>query len=111
MIDTNRIVYSIGIDLDSKDKQKLIKTQKGASFYGMIQTTSSNHGYHIKVKLHKPVKLKESLWIRLYLHDDPMRLLFDCLRIVSDIDDLDVLWDIKVKKQLNTIMKKLEVLN
>jgi D-mannonate dehydratase len=111
MINPDRIVHSIGLDLDSKDKQNLNRVQKNASHYGIIQTTSSKNGYHIKVKLNIPVKLKESLWLRFHLSDDPLRLLFDCLRIISNEDNLDILWDIKEKKQLNSIMKKLEVLN
>jgi hypothetical protein len=104
MLDVEKIIHTIGLDIDKKDKKYLEKTQDSASVYGMIQTTQSKNGYHIKIKLNKPVKLKESLWIRYYLNDDKMRLLFDCLRIVSDIDDIDVLWDIKEKKLLKDMM-------
>ena len=109
MIDPDRTVESIGIDIDSKDRKILQTTQNNASIYGMIQTTNSKNGYHIRVKLSTPVKLKESLWIRFNLGDDPLRLLFDCLRIISNEDNLDILWDVKEKKQLNTIIKGLKV--
>ena len=108
MINPDRIIDSIGIDLDSKDKETLQTTQNNASIYGMIRTTNSKNGYHIRVNLSTPVKLKESLWIRFHLGDDPLRLLFDCLRIINNEDNLDILWDIKEKKQLNTIMESLK---
>ena len=111
MIDVDRIVSKIGIDIDKKGKVFLSKVQKDASAYGIIKTTDSKKGFHIDVELFTPVKLKESLWIRFYLHDDPLRILFDALRILSDIDNLDVLWDEKQKIQINTIMKKVDVLS
>lgn len=110
-IDVNRLVDSIGLDLDTKDKQNLERVQKQSSAYGIIQTIPSKNGYHIKIELFKKVKLKESLWIRFHLGDDPLRLLFDCLRIISDEDNLDILWDIKEKKQIKTIMDKIKVLS
>ena len=107
MINPDRIIKSIGIDIDSKNRELLKTTQNNASLYGMIQTTNSKNGYHIVITLNTPVKLKESLWIRFNLGDDPLRLLFDCLRIISNEDNLDILWDVKEKKQLNTIMENL----
>lgn len=104
MIDKNRFVDSIGIDIDNKNAEFLSRVQNKASEYGIIKTTSSKKGNHIDVKLFIPLRLKESLWVRFFLHDDPLRILFDAMRILSDIDNLDVLWDEKQKKSINSIL-------
>ena len=111
MIDVNRIVEKINLDLDSKDLAKLDRMQKEAVKYGVIATTASAKGFHIEVILKKPVPLRQSLWIRFYLQDDFLRLLFDCLRIISDVDNLDVAWDIKKRVQIKDIIDKIEVLS
>ena len=111
MIDVNRIETVVGLDIDGTDKQFLQKVQKNAAVYGEIQTTKSRHGYHIKIQLFKPVTLRETLWIRMYLSDDTLRLLFDALRIISDIDNLNVLWDEKQIVEIKSIIKKIEVLS
>ena len=103
MIDVNRVVNSIGIDIDGLDKIFLDKVQRNAAEYGNIQTTKSKNGHHVKIDLFIPTTLKNSLWIRFYLNDDPLRILFDALRIISGNDNLDVLWDIKEKKLINSI--------
>ena len=105
------MVETIGLDIDGFDKKHLDKIQKNSVNYGTIQTKRTRHGHHIEVTLKKPMKLKESMWVRFYLNDDPLRLLFDCLRIISDIDDIDVLWDVKQKKQINELINKIEVLS
>ncbi len=108
MIDVDRKINKIGIDLDGKGKAHNLLVEKvsvKACKYGYIQTKKSKNGTHIKIDLFQSMSLKESLWVRMYLNDDPMRLLFDCLRIISDIDNLDVLWDIKKKFQIgNTLL-------
>jgi len=110
MIDVNRIVTTIGLDVDSKNLKYLEMVHKQAAVYGEIQTMATVHGAHYKIKLFKPVKLKESLWIRFSLHDDNLRLLFDCLRIITDVDNLDVLWDVKQKIKIKNFINKVEVL-
>ena len=104
MIDVNRKVETIGLDIDGNDKLFLDKVQRNAAEYGNIQTTKSKNGNHVKIDLFVPTTLKNSLWIRLYLNDDPMRILFDALRIISGNDNLNVLWDIKEKKLINSIL-------
>lgn len=104
MIDVNKKVESIGIDIDGLDKPFLNKVQHNASEYGHIQTTRSKNGHHIKIDLFIPTTLKNSLWIRFYLNDDPLRILFDAMRIISDNDNIDVLWDEKQKKSINSII-------
>jgi hypothetical protein len=103
MIDVNRKVETIGLDIDGFDKLFLDKVQRNAAEYGNIQTTKSKNGNHVKIDLFVPTTLKNSLWIRFYLNDDPLRILFDALRIISGNDNLDVLWDIKEKKLINSI--------
>jgi|TARA_R110000782_G_scaffold26522_1_gene67888 hypothetical protein len=104
LIDVNRVVNSIGIDIDGLDKIFLDKVQRNASEYGTIRTMRSKNGYHIKVKLFIPTTLRHSLWIRFHLNDDPLRILFDSFRIMYDEDNLDVLWDRKEKKSINSIL-------
>ena len=64
----------------------------------------SKNGYHIKVKLFIPTTLKNSLWIRFTLNDDPLRILFDFFRIMDNEDNLDILWDSKSKKSINSVI-------
>ncbi len=104
MIDVDRKVESIGIDIDGFDKPFLNKVQHNAAEYGNIQTTKSKNGHHIKIDLFIPTTLKNSLWIRFYLNDDPLRILFDAMRIISDNDNIDVLWDEKQKKSINSVI-------
>ena len=104
IIDVNRKVETIGLDIDGFDKLFLDKVQRNAAEYGNIQTTKSKNGHHVKIDLFVPTTLKNSLWIRFYLNDDPLRILFDALRIISGNDNLDVLWDIKKKKLINSIL-------
>ncbi len=110
MINVNRKINKIGIDLDGKGKEHNLLVESvslKACKYGIIQTKKSKNGTHIKIDLFQSMTLKESLWVRLYLNDDPMRLLFDTMRIISDIDNLDVLWDIKKKFQIGQIINSL----
>lgn len=110
MINVDRKINKIGIDLDGKGKVHniLVETvSTKACKYGYIQTKKTRNGTHIKIDLFQSMSLKESLWVRMYLNDDPMRLLFDCMRIISDIDNLDVLWDIKKKFQIGNISSSL----
>ena len=96
MIDVDKRVTSIGLDIDGFDKPFLNKVQHNAAEYGNIQTTKSKNGHHIKIDLFIPTTIKESLWIRFYL--------FDAMRIISDNDNIDVLWDEKQKKSINGII-------
>ena len=109
MIDVERVVNEIGLDIDGNDSEFLKLVQRNASEYGFIRTTKSKKGNHIDVELKKPISLKDSLWLRFRLHDDPLRILFDALRIINDIDNLDVLWDDKQKKTINDIMREKKV--
>ena len=104
MLDVNRIVNTIGLDIDGLDAGFLDKVQRNAAEYGTIRTMRSNKGHHIKIKLFIPTTLKNSLWIRFTLNDDPLRILFDAMRIISDNDNIDVLWDEKQKKSINSIL-------
>jgi hypothetical protein len=107
MINVNRKINKIGLDYDGKGKKHnefVEKMSSKACEYGIIQTKKTKNGHHVKIDLFHSRTLKESLWIRLYLNDDPMRLLFDCMRIISDIDNLDVLWDIKKKFQIQDLI-------
>ena len=104
MIDVDRKVEFIGLDIDNRNKLFLDKVQRNAAEYGNIQTLESKKGYHIKIELFVPTTLKHSLWIRFHLNDDPLRILFDALRIIYGEDNLDVLWDIKEKKSINSIL-------
>lgn len=110
MINVDRKINKVGIDLDGKGKKHNLLVDEvaiKACKYGMIQTKKTRNGHHIKIDLFNSMTLKESLWVRLYLNDDPMRLLFDCMRIISDIDNLDVLWDLKKKFQIQDILNSL----
>ena len=104
MIDVNKRVTSIGLDIDGFDKPFLNKVQHNAAEYGNIQTTRSKNGHHIKIDLFIPTTLKNSLWIRFTLNDDPLRILFDFFRIMDGEDNLDILWDSKTKKSINSIL-------
>jgi len=104
MLDVNRIVNNIGLDIDGLDKPFLDKVQRNAAEYGTIRTMRSKKGHHIKIKLFIPTTLKNSLWIRFTLNDDPLRILFDFFRIMDGEDNLDILWDSKTKKSINSVI-------
>ena len=93
-------IKKIGIDLDYKDVEAVEKVLKIAKEYGRVYRLSeTKNGFHIYIELQQEVTLKQSFWIRFFIGDDYMRLLYDLLRFTSGVtlDRIDILFDSKTK--------------
>ena len=97
--------HLIGIDIDTKERKVLSLVLDNCRKYGEIKVKESKHGYHIWVKLFKPVSIKNSFWLRFHLGDDSMRLLFDAMRYINGSKNIDILWDNKERKKIMELMK------
>ena len=89
-------IKKIGIDLDYKDVEAVEKVLKIAKEYGRVYRLSeTKNGFHIYIELQQEVTLKQSFWIRFFIVDDYMRLLYDLLRFTSGVtlDRIDILFD------------------
>ena len=84
----------LGIDLDTKNQFKLLKTYFNARWIanklgGKVEVYETNKGYHIKI-----VGVKTNLFHRLGLGDDPERIYLSELRGGYEHAD-DVLFNLK----------------
>ena len=96
----NEMIKKIGIDLDNKDIEIVEQVLQRSKEYGRIYRLSeTKNGFHIYIELKKETKLKQTFWIRFFIGDDYMRLLYDLLRFTSGttLDRIDVLFDSKTK--------------
>ena len=98
--------HVIGIDVDTKNRKVLSIILDNCREYGEIKVKESKHGFHISIKLFKPVSIKNSFWLRFHLGDDPMRLLFDTMRHINGSKNIDILWDNKERMKLQDLMQK-----
>lgn len=94
-------INSVCIDLDcyttaKKFKGLISKSEKRCKTFGQItHSKKTKHGWHIKVKLNKPVSFWRSIEIRYYCLDDTRRLFFDIMRYRSGSKIIDVCFDVK----------------
>lgn len=92
----------IGIDIDSKNRFRLLKTYFNARylFGDKIRVFETNHGYHLRVYVKNKPMPELSLLVRAILGDDPKRLYVDERRLrAEDFEDIDTLFSVKSKNQ------------
>ena len=97
--------HILGIDIDTKDRKVMRVVLDNCREYGEIKVKETRHGFHIWIKLFKPVSIKNSFWLRFHLGDDSMRLLFDNMRYINGSKNIDILWDNKERKKIQELMK------
>ena len=88
----------VGIDLDTKDERSLEFCFERVAGYGQVLwCRESGRGFHLRVKLNRPVSYLESFVVRHRLGDDSERILFDLSRYCSGHHHaIDVLFGAKV---------------
>ena len=92
------MVESVGIDIDTKMQWVLDAALRKCTDYGgeITLCTETGRGYHIRLRLPRPLPYLESFVVRLKLGDDPYRILFDMRRYVAGaMTGIDVLFDAK----------------
>jgi len=90
------MIRDLGLDLDSHDGFIFTKTVLNARRFGKVSTEYTKKGFHIKIRLSRPVSHDQALDIRRLLCDDPKRLEYDEFRLrVGDLDSFDTLFDWK----------------
>ena len=71
----------IGVDLDTKNRFRLLKAYFNALRFGDVYVFETEHGYHIKIYPKRNYSMEERMNIRRMLGDDPDRLAWDELKI------------------------------
>ena len=87
-------VSSVGVDLDSHCGYSLVRCVVRAYSFGSPRVFYTRNGFHVEVKLFKPISMVKSLDIRCALGDDPDRLAVDEFRVnvSGDCRRLDTLF-------------------
>ena len=93
----------VGLDLDHCSKRNLLKTLIKAKQFGrVISVRPSRSGYHVWILLSQPRPFWDHVQIRLYLFDDPRRILFDIIRYrAGRLNIVDTLWNKKTDLRPN----------
>jgi hypothetical protein len=97
----------IGIDLDSKNRLRLLMTYLNASRYGKVKVYETKKGYHIIIE--RPWNnTNENMLIRQILGDDPERLDYDELKQRLELNEfIDTMFE--VKKEKGKISREIEI--
>jgi hypothetical protein len=96
----------IGIDLDSKNRLRLLITYLNARRYGKVKIFETNKGYHILIE--RPWNPEENIILRQILGDDPERLDYDDLKQrLKLIEFIDTMFE--VKKDNGKISREVEI--
>jgi hypothetical protein len=69
----------IGLDLDGKNRFRLLKAYFNALKLGKVNVYETEHGYHLKIE--KALSPEENIQVRMILGDDPERLAYDELKL------------------------------
>jgi len=84
----------IGVDLDGKNRFRLLKAYFNALNLGEVIVSETRRGYHLRIL--KRVPVEKALEIRRYLGDDVERLGYDELKLeMGLIEWVDTLFEIK----------------
>ena len=92
-------VSTVGIDFDTKNAEVLQTNMERALRFGTIGVDETKHGYHIKIVLHRAVSMQRAFEIRYYCGDDYHRLCRDMIKAMRGLKTIDVLFDLKVRKE------------
>lgn len=99
------MIKTINVDLDcytteKKFKNFVDKVKNHANNFGVIvHSKPSKNGWHLSIKLEKPVTFWQSIDIRYALNDDPARMFYDIRRYRSGGKMLDTCFNKKYYKR------------
>lgn len=92
----NKRSTRLGIDLDSKNRFRMLKAViNSGKFVGNVAVEVSGHGYHLKLQLPTLLDFEENIQYRMILGDDPYRIGADERRHALGVSFTDVLFDVK----------------
>ena len=90
-----KMIYRIGIDIDTRDISEINIVRYYSMRYGTIyEDYPTKNGQHLRIKLNEPCSFIESCKLRHKIGDDPNRILFDIFRYAKgqDMRLIDVLF-------------------
>ena len=89
-------IVRIGVDLDSKNMFRLLKTYFNGLRFGRVDVKETRNGFHIRIFTRKTFSIKEKLNIRRLLGDDPERLGWDEIKLIMGAERfIDTLFEVK----------------
>ena len=109
---SERLVSRVGVDLDRHCGLELVKVYLRAQHFGAVTVFYTNHGFHVEVRLKRPVKPGAALDIRRMLCDDCDRLAVDEYRVnvSGDLRRFDTLFVGRLKGGEGFVRKEIRVL-
>jgi hypothetical protein len=88
----------IGLDIDSKNRCRLLKAYLNSASIARVEVYSTAHGFHLKIRKHAGIA--KQMQTRLYLGDCKGRLWIDELKIAAGLFELvDTLFEFKKTMQ------------